>query len=106
MARGIVFAPARAKRGERIEIRASVQHPMETGHRADGEGNTVPRDIVRRVECRWAGELVFAADLFPAVAANPYLAFHVIATVGGPLTMRWLGDKGFEVSETVRVEVV
>jgi sulfur-oxidizing protein SoxZ len=106
MAKGIVFAPARAKRGERIEIRASAQHPMETGQRVDSNGNTLPRDIVRRVECHWAGELVFAADLFPAIAANPYLAFHVVATNGGPLTLRWLGDHGFDLSETVQVEVV
>lgn len=105
MARGIVFAPARAKRGDVIDVRATAQHPMETGQRADSEGRTVPLDIVRRVECRWGGELVFAADLFAAVAANPYLAFSVVALASGPLTVRWQGDKGFEISETVQVEV-
>lgn len=105
MAKGIVFAPARAQRGEIIEVRATAQHPMETGQRVDSEGRSVPRDIVRRVECRWGGDLVFAADLHAAVAANPYLAFPVVALASGPLTVRWQGDTGFDISETVQVEV-
>lgn len=105
MARGIIHAPRTATRGQVIEIRALVGHAMETGHRAGGEGGTLPRDIVRRVECRWGGELVFAADLHPAVAANPYLSFHVVAQAGGAMTVRWLGDNGFDHSETVNIEV-
>jgi sulfur-oxidizing protein SoxZ len=105
MAKGIIYAPKTARRGELVEIRAIVAHAMETGHRVDSDGRTLPRDIVTRVECRWAGELVLAADLFPAVAANPYLSFFVVASRSGPVTVRWQGDKGFDHSETVQVEV-
>ena len=59
--------------GEDIEIRATIAHVMETGLRSDDEGKVVPRDIVTRFECRLDGALVFAADMFPAVAANPYV---------------------------------
>jgi sulfur-oxidizing protein SoxZ len=48
---------------------------MESGFRVGAEGRRLPRDIVRRFECQLDGELVFAADLFPAIAANPYLEF-------------------------------
>lgn len=106
MATGILHAPKSARAGEVIEVRATVAHPMETGHRVNAEGQSVLRDIVRRIECRWAGELVFAADLHPAIAANPYVAFHVVALASGPLTLRWLGDRGFEHSETTIVEVL
>jgi sulfur-oxidizing protein SoxZ len=105
MAKGIVFAPKSARRGEVIEIRATAQHPMETGYRAAADGSTLPRDLVRRVECRWGGELVFAADLHAAIAANPYVAFHAVASASGPLTVRWQGDRGFDLSETVQIEV-
>jgi sulfur-oxidizing protein SoxZ len=42
---------------------------------------------------------VFAADLFPALAANPYLAFTVVATRSGSLAFTWEGDNGFAQSE-------
>jgi sulfur-oxidizing protein SoxZ len=105
MALSLIHAPARVARGQVFEIRASVAHAMESGQRADSEGRLLARDIVRRVECRYGGELVFAADLFPAVAANPYLAFHTVATASGSIAVRWVGDNGFEHSASVSIEV-
>ena len=55
----------------------------------------MPRDIVQAFTCRYAGEVVFTAQLHPAVAANPYLAFHLIATHSGTLEFEWRGDHGF-----------
>ena len=73
--RTLINVPA-AQPGEAIEIRATIAHAMETGLRPDDEGKVVPRDIVTRFECRLDGALVFAADLFPAVAANPLRCLH------------------------------
>jgi len=71
--------------GDVVEVRVLLQHPMETGYRPGPDGRTLPRNILRRLEARFEGELVFAADLFPAIAANPYLAFPMRATVSGSL---------------------
>jgi sulfur-oxidizing protein SoxZ len=105
MALSLINAPARAAKGQVFEIRASVAHPMESGQRADSGGQLLARNIIRRVECRYGGELVFAADLFPAVAANPYLAFHTVAVASGPISVRWVGDNSFEHSASVNIEV-
>lgn len=105
MARAIVSMPSSARRGDVIEIRATVAHAMETGHRVSGEGRSVPRDIVRRFECRWDGELVFAADLYPAIAANPMVAFTTVATASGTLVFSWTGDNGFAHSERATITV-
>ena len=105
MALALLIVPATARRGQIIDIRATVQHQMETGFRVDAQGQPLPRDLVRRVECRFDGELVFAADLHPAIAANPYLAFHMLAEVSGTLTVDWLGDKGFAHRESARLLV-
>jgi sulfur-oxidizing protein SoxZ len=104
-ARALLNAPAAAKAGEIIEIRALVQHPMETGYRLTGDGQPMPRDLVRRVEARFEGALVFAADLHPAIAANPYLAFPLRATVSGTLAVSWLGDGGFNHTQSVALSV-
>lgn len=102
--RAIVTVPA-ARAGEVIEIRALIAHPMETGHRPDGAGGVVPRNVLRRFSCQLDGELVFAADLHPAVAANPLLAFHLRAQKSGTLAFTWEGDRGFRHTETAPLRV-
>jgi len=100
MARALITAPASAKRGEVIEIRALLQHPMETGFRPGDDGKIQARDIVTSFTCTYDGAPVFAAELFAAVAANPYLSFHTVATATGTLKFDWIGDNGFTHSET------
>lgn len=94
-ARTLIKAPTSARRGEVVAVQATIGHPMETGLRTDAQGRTVARDIIRRFECRLNGELVFAADLFTAIAANPYLAFYLRAQASGTLELRWQGENGF-----------
>jgi sulfur-oxidizing protein SoxZ len=105
VARALITMPATAKRGEVIEIRALIGHPMETGYRPGADGRALPRDIITRFTCRYNDETVFGAELFPAISANPYLAFHTLATESGTLTFRWEGDRGFSQTETVKLVV-
>lgn len=101
MARTLIHLPSTIRRGDIIDVRATIAHPMETGFRADSNGETVPRDIVTYFECRLDGVLVFAADLFPAVAANPMLAFTLRAERPGTLVFSWEGDRGFRQTESL-----
>jgi sulfur-oxidizing protein SoxZ len=101
--RVILTAPASARVGEVVEIRTLAQHPMETGYRRSAEGELLPRDLLRRVECRFDGELVFAADLHAAISANPYLAFQLKLPRSGTLSVSWSGDHGLARSESVHI---
>ena len=101
----LVHFPHAAKRGEVIEIRTTLAHPMETGYRRDSDGRMLPRNVVNRLECHYEGELVFAADTFAAIAANPFVAFHLVAGASGPIQLSWSGDNGFSHSETVTLQV-
>ena len=105
MARALIHMPASARRGEVIEIRALIGHPMETGYRPGVDGKVLKRDIIRRFTCSYNGEVVFAAELHPAIAANPYIAFHTIAVASGTLAFRWEGDNGFAQTETMSITV-
>jgi len=105
MARALVTVPATARRGEVIEIRALIGHAMETGYRPGPDGKVLARDIIRKFTCRYNGEQVFAAELHPAIAANPYLAFFTVATASGTFEFTWEGDKGFSQTETARIAV-
>ena len=106
MARTLINAPKAAKRGDVIEIRATIGHPMETGFRPDDSGKILPRNIIKTFTCRYNGTLVFSTEMFSAVAANPYLAFHTVALETGTLALTWEGDNGFSQTETLTLTVV
>ncbi len=101
MARTLIHLPPAVRRGDVIDIRATIAHPMETGFRAGSHGQVLPRNILTRFECRLDGNLVFAADMFPALAANPMLAFALRADRAGTLSFTWEGDNGFRQTETL-----
>jgi sulfur-oxidizing protein SoxZ len=100
-----VSMPAEAKKGEIIDIKALIRHPMETGYRVDAVGKPIPRHIVQRFTVTYAGEEVFRMDLTQGVAANPFIAFSTIASHTGELIFTWEDDLGetVTVSETLTV---
>ena len=103
--RALLNVPSTARKGDIVEIRATVQHPMETGFRPGTDGRVLPRNLVRRVECQFEGQPVFAADLPPSISANPYLSFSMRAVASGTLVVTWTGDEGFKHSESARISV-
>ena len=57
-----------------------------------------PVDLEQRINiCR--------AELFPAIAANPFLTFYTVATESGTLSFEWTGDNGFTATESVDITV-
>jgi sulfur-oxidizing protein SoxZ len=105
MARALITVPASARSGEVFTVRALLQHPMESGFRVGADGRVLPRDIVRRFACHCDGELVMQAELFPAIAANPFVEFSVRAAGSGTLVFSWEGDHGFVHREQRAIQV-
>lgn len=105
MARALINVPAKAKKGEIIEIKTMLSHPMETGFRPSDDGKLVPRNIIKRFVCTYDGEAVFSADLFPAISANPFLSFTLVATTSGVITFSWTDDNGQTQVQTAKIEV-
>src|SRR5258708_33511490 len=103
MASSLINVPARAKRGEIIEIKTLMSHIMETGFRRTVTGELVPRNIITGFSCRYNGVEVFRADLFPAIAANPFISFSTVATESGTFDFHWIGDRGC--SETASASI-
>ena len=105
MASALINVPARAKRGEVVEIKTLISHVMETGYRRTQLGAPIPRDLIHRFVCAYNGTEVFRADLHPAIAANPFIAFSTVAIESGTLTFQWTGDHGFSVTESASITV-
>jgi sulfur-oxidizing protein SoxZ len=91
-----VRLPGTIRAGEVIEVRTLITHNMETGQRRDAEGRVIPRDILARFVARFEGEVVFEAELHPAIAANPYIAFPFRAERAGRFEFVWTNDTGQE----------
>jgi sulfur-oxidizing protein SoxZ len=94
-----------AKRGDAIEVRISIRHPMETGFRVDDVGKQIARNVIPSFVCRYNDVVVFRASLGSGIAANPYLRFFVAAAESGDLVFEWTDDAGErgETRATVRV---
>jgi len=104
-ARTLIDLPRRVRSGQAFEIRVSIGHPMETGYRRGADGAQLPRDILSEFRCEFEGEPVLIARLFPAISANPFLAFSMVAERSGELRFSWRGDHGFAHTERVALLV-
>jgi sulfur-oxidizing protein SoxZ len=105
MASALINVPKRARPGEIIEIKTLMSHIMETGYRRTATGEIIPRDILTSFICRYNGIEIFRADLFPAIAANPFITFFTVATESGKFDFEWIGDKGFSETASAAITV-
>ena len=88
--------PDQAARGEAVEVRISIRHPMETGFRRGEDGVRQRRNAIVALVCRYRGAEVFRAITSPGIAANPTLVFHLRADRTGDLDFWWIDDDNVE----------
>jgi sulfur-oxidizing protein SoxZ len=100
-----IQVPREAKRGQPMEIRIIIQHPMETGYRHDDVGHPIKRNVINAFACRYNGVEVFRAELSSGIAANPFLQFYTVADASGVLEFSWVDDEGKQGSERYPVVV-
>lgn len=91
MALARIQLPASIRKGDLVEVRVFIQHPMETGFRVEA-GKRMPRNAIHSLVCRYNGVEVFRATMSPGIAANPYLKFYTRAVESGELEFGWLDD--------------
>ncbi|MFM2443126.1 MAG: thiosulfate oxidation carrier complex protein SoxZ [Pseudomonadota bacterium] len=103
--RALINIPKGARRGDIIEIKTLLSHPMETGFRTGMDGQLVPRDIIEKFVCTYNGEVVFSADLHPSVTANPFISFTTVAMESGALVFAWTDNHGKTQVQTARIDV-
>ncbi len=105
MGKARIRVPERAARGEIVEIRTMVEHPMDSGFRVNNVGRTIPRHIVESFTCTYGGREVFRAQLHPAISTNPYFVFHLVATESGQVKFTWTDDHGGVATESAFIAV-
>ena len=67
------------------------------------------RNLIRRFTCHLEidgkREQIFAAELFAAITANPFVSFHLLVSESGALIFSWEGDNAFAQIERVALTV-
>lgn len=106
MANARIQVPTSLKPGQVFEVRVLIRHPMETGLRHNDVGKIIPQNVIHVLTCRYNGTEVFRAELFPGIAANPYLSFFTTAATSGELEISWTDDSGQHEIERVAVTVL
>ena len=106
MALARIQVPEQAKRGDEVEVRIAIQHPMETGFRRDTSGVRQPRNAIVALVCRYSGAEVFRAITSPGVSANPTLRFWLRAERTGELEFWWIDDDNVEGTAKTKLVVV
>ena len=101
-----LLVPAQAKRGDIVEVRIAIQHPMETGFRMDNNGRVIPKNTVGSLVCRYNGAEVFRAEMGSGIAANPYLQFYFLAQDSGNVELSWVDDAGETGAASAAITVV
>jgi sulfur-oxidizing protein SoxZ len=86
--------PKEAKKGDVVQIRTLLSHPMETGLRKDDSGKLIPREIINTFVCTFNDKPVFRAELEPAISANPYFQFAAKVEESGTFKFTWTDDDG------------
>ena len=105
MTGALIKIPPKAKRGEVIGIKTKLSAPMVTGIRPSTDGRLMPRDIIEKFVCTDNDEVVFSADLYPAVSANPFLSFNMVAEQSGTIVFAWTDNHGKTQVQTAAIQV-
>ena len=79
--------------GDLVKVKTLAEHEMESGVRRDEKTGVIyPRLIIYKVTARYNGKVVFKANWFSGVSANPYLAFYFRADKSGLIEIEWEDD--------------
>lgn len=94
------------KKGDMVEIKTLLKHPMESGLRKDkATGETVAAHHVTEVVVNYNGKDVLKSAWTGAISSNPYFAFSLKAEASGPVKVTWTDNKGGSFTAETKLEV-
>lgn len=89
------------------EVRALMNHPMETGRRKNDFDEVVPAHFIQLVSVTLNGKPVLEAQWGTGVSKNPYLTFRLrSAKLGDKIALTWHDNKGQSNAAETVVEAV
>ena len=82
-------------KGEKVNIKAIVSHPMETGRRKDKKtGDKIPAHYINEVIVSANDKTLLTADWSGSVSKNPYLSLNYAGKSGDKIKLSWKDNQG------------
>lgn len=86
------------------EVRALLQHEMETGRRKDESGKLVPAWYITDFKAQHNGRTVLEGQFGTSVSKNPLLVFRFKgAKAGDKLAFSWTDNRGEKRTDEVAI---
>ncbi len=83
------------EKGGKIQVKALIKHPMETGLRKDKKtGKKIPAHHITKIVVEANGKPVLTADWSGSVSKNPFLSFKYAGTKDDTVKLTWTDNTG------------
>ncbi|TAM60905.1 thiosulfate oxidation carrier complex protein SoxZ [bacterium] len=100
-----LLVPSTAKKGDLIEIKSIVMHPMDSGFVKDSNGKTIPREIITLFTVAFNGAQVFKMQFAPSISSNPFVSFFVKVDRSGTFEFTWTDQDGSVYKNQAQISV-
>lgn len=91
-------------KGDFVEVKVLMSHPMETGRRKDDFGQLIAAHFVQLVTATLNGNLVLEAQWGTGISKNPYLTFRLKgAKLGDVIAVTWHDNLGATATQEITV---
>lgn len=82
-------------KGGKIQVKALITHPMETGLRKDKKtGKTIPAHYITEIVVEANGKPVLSADWSGSISKNPFLSFKYAGSKDDKVKLSWKDSTG------------
>ena len=83
------------EKGGKIQVKALITHPMETGLRKDKKtGKKIPAHHITKVVVEANGKPVLTADWSGSISKNPFLSFSYAGSKDDTVKLTWTDNTG------------
>lgn len=82
------------EKGGKIQVKALITHPMETGLRKNKKGKTIEAHYISKITVEANGKAVLTADWSGSISKNPFLSFKYAGTKEDKVKLSWEDNTG------------
>jgi sulfur-oxidizing protein SoxZ len=98
-----ILVPTAIRRGDLIDVRALVEHPMATGLFRDPEGHPIPAHFINDVSVTYGDHEVAHFVWTSGLSRDPFVEFSLTADREAPLQITWKDNKGGAFQQSVDI---
>jgi len=101
-----ILVPPTIRRGDVIDVRALVEHPMATGLFRDAEGHPIPAHFINDVSVMYGDREAAHFVWTSGISRDPFVEFPLRADREALLAFTWKDNKGGVFTQRVEIKFV